>query len=161
MSTASTGRCSTSCDQVEIGRSANNMHNPVSAAPDSSHVSSHSSTRTRVDIPGAANVIVIVDPLSVSRDFATGPTGAPRPRRLSRAIDAGRRRPMAQVKITASDGSGTFDALLVEPAGKPAGAVVLIQEIFGVNDAMQATAAQVAALGFFAIAPDLFWRLEP
>jgi carboxymethylenebutenolidase len=68
---------------------------------------------------------------------------------------------MAQIKITATDGAGTFDALLVEPAGKPAGAVVIIQEIFGVNDALQATAAQVAALGFFAVAPDLFWRLEP
>jgi carboxymethylenebutenolidase len=65
------------------------------------------------------------------------------------------------VKITATDGAGTFDALVVEPAGKPAGAVVVIQEIFGVNDALRATAEQVAALGFFAIAPDLFWRLEP
>jgi carboxymethylenebutenolidase len=68
---------------------------------------------------------------------------------------------MPHVKITAADGTGTFDALVVEPAQKPAGAVVLIQEIFGINDAMRATADQVAALGFVAIAPDLFWRLEP
>jgi carboxymethylenebutenolidase len=68
---------------------------------------------------------------------------------------------MAHVKISATDGSGTFDAFVLEPAAKPAGAVVLIQEIFGVNEALRATAAQVAALGFFAIAPDLFWRLEP
>jgi len=64
-------------------------------------------------------------------------------------------------KVTARDGAGTFDALVVEPAGKPAGAVVVIQEIFGVNDALRATAEHVAALGFFAVAPDLFWRLEP
>lgn len=68
---------------------------------------------------------------------------------------------MATIRITATDGAGQFDALVVEPATKPAGAVVLIQEIFGVNDAMRATAAQVAELGFFAVVPDLFWRLEP
>jgi carboxymethylenebutenolidase len=68
---------------------------------------------------------------------------------------------MATIKITATDGAGQFDALVVEPATKPAGAMVLIQEIFGVNDAMRATASQVAALGFFAVVPDLFWRLEP
>jgi carboxymethylenebutenolidase len=39
--------------------------------------------------------------------------------------------------------------------------VVLIQEIFGVNDAMRATANEVAALGFIAVCPDLFWRLQP
>jgi carboxymethylenebutenolidase len=65
------------------------------------------------------------------------------------------------IKVTARDGAGTFDALVVAPAAKPAGAVVVIQEIFGVNDALRATAEQVAAMGFFAIAPDLFWRLEP
>jgi carboxymethylenebutenolidase len=68
---------------------------------------------------------------------------------------------MANISVQASDGSGSFDAYLVEPEKKPAGAVVLIQEIFGVNDAMRATAKEVADLGFFAICPDLFWRLEP
>ena len=68
---------------------------------------------------------------------------------------------MATISIKATDGSGSFDALVVEPKGKPAGAVVLIQEIFGVNDAMRATAAQVADQGFIAVCPDLFWRQEP
>jgi carboxymethylenebutenolidase len=68
---------------------------------------------------------------------------------------------MANIRIEASDKSGSFDALLVEPAAKPAGVVVLIQEIFGVNDAMRATAKEVADLGFFALCPDLFWRQEP
>jgi carboxymethylenebutenolidase len=68
---------------------------------------------------------------------------------------------MANVTVTATDGAGTFNAYLVEPAAKPAGAVVIIQEIFGVNDALRATAEHIASLGFFAIAPDLFWRLEP
>ncbi len=67
---------------------------------------------------------------------------------------------MPTIQIAATDGAGSFDALLVEPKQKPAGAVVLIQEIFGVNDAMRATAAAVADLGFLAFCPDLFWRQE-
>ncbi len=68
---------------------------------------------------------------------------------------------MATISIKAADGSGSFAALVVEPQATPAGAVVLIQEIFGVNDAMRAAAAWVADLGFVAICPDLFWRIEP
>jgi carboxymethylenebutenolidase len=68
---------------------------------------------------------------------------------------------MTTIKINATDGSGSFDAYLVEPKHKPAGAVVLIQEIFGVNQSMRDTAEQVADLGFFVLAPDLFWRIEP
>lgn len=67
---------------------------------------------------------------------------------------------MATISIPATDGSGSFDAWLVEPAQKPAGAVVLIQEIFGVNASMRETAAEIAELGFFVLAPDLFWRQE-
>lgn len=67
---------------------------------------------------------------------------------------------MSMIQIAATDGAGSFDAWLVEPAGKPAGAVVLIQEIFGVNQSMKDTAAQVADLGFFVVVPDLFWRIE-
>lgn len=68
---------------------------------------------------------------------------------------------MATMTIKASDGSGSFSAYVAEPAGKPAGVVVLIQEIFGVNQAMRDTAAWVADLGFIAVCPDLFWRIEP
>ena len=68
---------------------------------------------------------------------------------------------MATIKITATDGSGSFDAYLAEPKNKPAGAVVLIQEIFGVNQSMRETADQIADLGFFVVVPDLFWRIEP
>jgi carboxymethylenebutenolidase len=68
---------------------------------------------------------------------------------------------MTKTTIQATDGSGSFSALVVMPKTTPAGAVVLIQEIFGVNDAMRATAAEVADLGFIAICPDLFWRIQP
>ncbi|MDR3531538.1 MAG: dienelactone hydrolase family protein [Rhodopila sp.] len=68
---------------------------------------------------------------------------------------------MASITIKAADGSGTFSVLVVEPKAKPTGVVVLIQEIFGVNQAMRDTAAWVADLGFIAVCPDLFWRIEP
>ncbi|HEY8287659.1 MAG TPA: dienelactone hydrolase family protein [Acetobacteraceae bacterium] len=68
---------------------------------------------------------------------------------------------MASIKIQAGDGTGDFAAYLREPKAKPAGVVVLIQEIFGVNQAMRDTAAWVADLGFIAVCPDLFWRIEP
>jgi carboxymethylenebutenolidase len=68
---------------------------------------------------------------------------------------------MASIKIAATDSSGSFDAYLAEPKHKTGGAVVLIQEIFGVNASMRETADQIADLGFFVVVPDLFWRIEP
>jgi len=68
---------------------------------------------------------------------------------------------MASITIQATDGSGSFSSYLVEPKSKPAGVVVLIQEVFGVNHAMRDIAAWVADLGFIAVCPDLFWRIEP
>ena len=72
---------------------------------------------------------------------------------------------MASMQIEATDGAGRFDAFLATPAGPPPargfGAVVLIQEIFGVNQSMKDTAAQIADLGFHVLVPDLFWRIEP
>jgi carboxymethylenebutenolidase len=68
---------------------------------------------------------------------------------------------MATITIQATDGSGSFSSYLVEPKSKPAGVVVLIQEVFGVNHAMRDIAAWVADLGFIAVCPDLFWRIEP
>ncbi|MDE8348272.1 MAG: dienelactone hydrolase family protein [Acidocella sp.] len=68
---------------------------------------------------------------------------------------------MSDIKLNAADGSGQFNAYVVEPKGKSAGAVVVIQEIFGVNDSLRATCEELAAMGFIAVAPDLFWRQEP
>lgn len=69
---------------------------------------------------------------------------------------------MREIKLKATDRSGEFSAYIWEPKGKkPTGAVVVIQEIFGVNDSLRQTAEVLAAQGFIAIAPDLFWRLEP
>ncbi len=68
---------------------------------------------------------------------------------------------MATMTIQATDGTGSFSAYLVEPKTKPAGVVVLIQEIFGVNQAMRDIAAWVADMRFIAVCPDLFWRIQP
>lgn len=68
---------------------------------------------------------------------------------------------MTETSIAASDGSGHFDALVLMPKTQPAGVVVMIQEIFGVNAAMRSLSAWVAEMGFIAVCPDLFWRQEP
>ena len=68
---------------------------------------------------------------------------------------------MTSITIKAIDGSGDFAAYVVEPKKEPAGVVVVIQEIFGVNQAMRDIAAWIADLGFIAVCPDLFWRIEP
>jgi carboxymethylenebutenolidase len=56
---------------------------------------------------------------------------------------------------------GAFKAYVARPSGTPRGAVVAIQEIFGVNAVMRGKADWLAREGFLAIAPDLFWRIKP
>jgi carboxymethylenebutenolidase len=63
--------------------------------------------------------------------------------------------------IATLDGSGSFSAYLAEPEGTPRGAVVVIQEIFGVNEGIRRKCERWASLGYVALAPDLFWRLRP
>jgi len=67
---------------------------------------------------------------------------------------------MATIRIETLDGSGSFDAYLAEPQGAPRGAIVVIQEIFGVNEGIRRKCDGWAARGYLALAPDLFWRLE-
>jgi carboxymethylenebutenolidase len=61
--------------------------------------------------------------------------------------------------IMARDGH-EFRAYLAAPAGTPRGAVVVIQEIFGVNAHMRAVTDSYAAEGYVAIAPCLFDRVR-
>ena len=65
---------------------------------------------------------------------------------------------MPSITIKATDGIRDFAAYAMKPKSKPAG-VVVIQEIFGVNQAMRDIAAWVADLGFIALAPHLFWHI--
>jgi carboxymethylenebutenolidase len=62
--------------------------------------------------------------------------------------------------ITIDADSKTFDAYMVTPTRTPAPVVVVLQEIFGVNDDIKKTCGELATAGFVAIAPDLFWRQE-
>ena len=58
-------------------------------------------------------------------------------------------------------GDGEFIAYRATPAGTPKAAIVVIQEIFGVNAGIRRKCDTLAEAGYLAIAPDLFWRLEP
>jgi carboxymethylenebutenolidase len=53
---------------------------------------------------------------------------------------------------------GAFDAFLALPRGGHGPALLLLQEIFGVNAHIRAVAEQYAADGYVVLAPDLFWR---
>jgi carboxymethylenebutenolidase len=68
---------------------------------------------------------------------------------------------MAMIDVATLEGDGSFKAYLAGPEGTPRGAIVVIQEIFGVNEGIRRKCDHMASLGYLAIAPDLFWRLEP
>jgi carboxymethylenebutenolidase len=56
---------------------------------------------------------------------------------------------------------GQFGGYLASPSAGSGPGIVVIQEIFGVNKVMRDVADALAARGYFALCPDLFWRLEP
>ncbi|MDM0049862.1 dienelactone hydrolase family protein [Variovorax sp. J22R115] len=64
-----------------------------------------------------------------------------------------------QIQISTVD--GTLSAYVARPVVTPAPAVVVIHEVFGVNADMRQSCDELAAQGYLAICPDLFWRTEP
>lgn len=64
------------------------------------------------------------------------------------------------IDLTAKDGF-SFPAYVAEPSGKPKGAVVVVQEIFGVNSHIRSVADGYAADGYLAVAPATFHRVKP
>jgi carboxymethylenebutenolidase len=68
---------------------------------------------------------------------------------------------MAMVEVATLEGDGRFGAWLAEPEGKPKCAVIVIQEIFGVNEGIRRKCQHWSSFGYLALAPDLFWRLDP
>ena len=68
--------------------------------------------------------------------------------------------PMSEFTTLMARDGHEFSAWLAAPAGKPRGAVVVIQEIFGVNAHIRAVADGYAAEGYVAIAPALFDRVR-
>ena len=63
--------------------------------------------------------------------------------------------------IPTLEGDAQFGAYIARPAGAPKGAIIVIQEIFGVNPGIRQKCDKLAVEGYVAVAPDLFWRLEP
>lgn len=63
--------------------------------------------------------------------------------------------------IKAGDGSGSFSAYAAYPKTEKAPAVIVIQEIFGVNKNLRNICDKLAGMGYVAVCPDLFWRQEP
>src|ERR1700761_640414 len=64
-------------------------------------------------------------------------------------------------RITIEGRDGAFGAYIARPKALPAPAVVVLQELFGVNADIRKTCDELAEQGFIAVAPDLFWRQEP
>jgi carboxymethylenebutenolidase len=67
---------------------------------------------------------------------------------------------VAEITIQAADG-GSFSAYLAAPKSGKGPGIVVIQEIFGVNAVMRGITDDLAAKGYAALCPDLFWRLKP
>lgn len=65
------------------------------------------------------------------------------------------------IDVTALNGEGSFEAYRAEPETTPRAAIVVIQEVFGVNPGIRQKCDRLAAQGYLAIAPDLFWRIKP
>ena len=64
-------------------------------------------------------------------------------------------------QIPTLDGKASIPAYVVKPGGTPRGAIIVIQEIFGVNPGIVRKAEDWAAAGYLAVAPDVFWRQQP
>lgn len=64
------------------------------------------------------------------------------------------------VRIPTYEGDGEFQAYVARPAGPPTAAIIVIQEVFGVNEGIRRKADHWADLGYLAVAPDVFWRQQ-
>ena len=65
------------------------------------------------------------------------------------------------VTIPTLSGDADFSAYVARPEGTPKAAILVIQEIFGVNAGIRRKCDKFAEDGYLAVAPDLFYRLEP
>ncbi|MEE4451962.1 dienelactone hydrolase family protein [Novosphingobium resinovorum] len=64
-------------------------------------------------------------------------------------------------EIPTLDGDGTIPAYVAAPDGEARGAIIVQQEIFGVDAGIRKKADEWAAKGYLAVAPDTFWRQQP
>lgn len=65
------------------------------------------------------------------------------------------------IDVAALNDEGSFKAYRADPSGPPTAAIIVIQEVFGVNPGIRQKCDRLAEQGYLAIAPDLFWRIEP
>ncbi|MDJ0643492.1 MAG: dienelactone hydrolase family protein [Erythrobacter sp.] len=65
------------------------------------------------------------------------------------------------VSISTLENDATFSAYVARPDSAPTAAIIVIQEIFGVNSGIRQKCDKLASSGYLAVAPDLFWRLQP
>ncbi len=68
--------------------------------------------------------------------------------------------PGQEITVTASDG-GRFTAYLTPPPAAPAPGLLVLPEIYNINDHIRGVAEGFAAEGYLVLAPDVFWRVEP
>ena len=64
-------------------------------------------------------------------------------------------------QIPTLDGKDSMPAYVASPARTPRAAIIVIQEIFGVNPGIVKKCDDWAANGYLAVAPDVFWRQQP
>ena len=64
------------------------------------------------------------------------------------------------ISIAAADG-GSFSGYLAVPVSGSGPGLILLQEIFGINEHIREIADVYAAEGYVVLAPDLFWRIKP
>jgi carboxymethylenebutenolidase len=64
-------------------------------------------------------------------------------------------------RVTIQGKDGPFGAYVADGKSPDGPAIVVIQEIFGVNQVMRDITDQLAREGYYAICPDLFWRIAP
>ncbi len=68
---------------------------------------------------------------------------------------------MSNRRETIRGKDGSFGAYVAAPKDKASPAILVIQEIFGVNQVMRDICDSLAEEGYWAVCPDLFWRIEP
>ena len=64
-------------------------------------------------------------------------------------------------QIPTLDGSDKLPAYVARPDGTPRGAIIVIQEVFGVEKGIRKKCDDWASKGYLAVAPDVFWRQKP
>ncbi len=65
------------------------------------------------------------------------------------------------VTINALGEDALFPAYMASPGDSPTAAIIVIPEIFGVNAGIRQKCDRLAADGYLAVAPDIFWRFAP